>query len=151
MKKQEEVTKNVLLPGFADGTGIIDLVWFRGDKWIPDTYRPGNEYIIFGKPSSFKERINIIHPEIDEISKAQDLMTRLQPMYITTEKLKNNYLTSKAIHKLIQTLLKITDNKIEESLPAWLTKEASLIPLLSLSTIYISLKIPPFLKKLNTG
>ena len=121
--------KKRLVAEFTDGTGTIDLIWFRGEKWIPETYRPGIEYIVFGKPTSFNKRINIIHPEIDEISKAKALMTSLQPMYNTTEKLKNNYLTSKVIHKMVQTLLMQLQGKLEESLAAWLIKETSLIPI----------------------
>ncbi len=119
--------KQRLIATFTDGTGSIELIWFRGEKWIPDTYHTGIEYIVFGKPSSFNNRINLIHPEIDEISKAKDLMTRLQPMYITTEKLKNNYVTSKVIHKLVNTILFQAQGKIEETLPAWLIKKTSLI------------------------
>lgn len=118
-----------LVAGFTDGTGQIELVWFRGEKWIPDTYTPGVEYIVFGKPSIYKSRINIVHPEIDEVSKAKDLLTRLQPMYGTTEKMKNNYLTSKVIHKMMYNLLAQSRGKIEETLPSWLIKEVSLIPL----------------------
>ena len=118
-----------LVADFSDATGSIDLVWFRGEKWIPETYHTGVEYIIFGKPSVFKNRINIIHPEIDEAGKAKDLMTSLQPLYNTTEKMKNNYLTSKAIHKMIHSILAQSGNKIEETLPERLIKEISLIPL----------------------
>ena len=121
--------KKRLVAEFSDGTGSIELIWFRGEKWIPDTYKAGKEYIIFGKPSEYKNQINIIHPEIDEIEKAKDLMTRLQPMYSTTEKMKNNYLTSKAIHKMIQSLLNLIIGRIEESLPSWLIKEVSIISL----------------------
>jgi len=139
--------KKRLIAGFTDGTGSIDLVWFRGEKWIPDTYTPGVEYIVFGKPASFNNRINIIHPEIDEVSKARDLMTRLQPMYSTTEKMKNNYLTSKVIHKMAHTVLSQLKGKIEESMPAWLLKEASLIPLIeALQNIHFP-ENPSLLKK----
>ena len=118
-----------LVAQFTDGTGIIELIWFKGYKWIPETYKPGSEYIIFGKPTVFKNRINLVHPDIDDVSKEPVLSTRLQPVYSTTEKLKNNYLTSKAVQKLVYSLLEKIGKNIEESLPAYLLKKAGLIPL----------------------
>ncbi len=121
--------KKRLTAGFTDGTGTIELLWFRGEKWIIDTYKPGVEYIVFGKPTLFNNRMNIVHPDIDDLSKAKDLLTRLQPMYSSTEKLKDNFLSSKSLHKLVNSLLKLSEGKIEETLPAWLLRETSLISL----------------------
>ena len=95
----------------------------------PETFAAGKEYIVFGKPSLYNRRMNLVHPEIDDISKAKELTSRLQPMYNTSEKMKNNYLTSKAIQKMIGNLLRQLDKNIEETLPAWLLKKAGLIPL----------------------
>ncbi len=114
---------------FTDGTGILELLWFRGHKWIPETYPAGKEFIVFGKPSLFNHRINLVHPEIDDVSKAKDLSTRLQPAYGTTEKMKNNFLTAKAIQKMVGSLLGQLNNQIEETLPAWMLQKAGLIPL----------------------
>lgn len=114
---------------FSDGTGVIELLWFKAHKWIPDNYKTGVEYIIFGKPSVFKNRINIIHPEIDEMSREKILTTRLQPMYHTSEKLKNAYISSKVIQKMVYNLLQTQAKELEESLPAWLLKKAGLINL----------------------
>lgn len=121
--------KKRLTAGFTDGTGTIELLWFRGEKWIIDTYKPGVEYIVFGKPTLFNNRMNIVHPDIDDLSKAKDLLTRLQPMYSSTEKLKDNFLSSKSLHKLVNNLLKLSEGKIEETLPAWLLRETALISL----------------------
>ncbi len=118
-----------LIAQFTDGTGFIELLWFQGYKWIAENYKPGQEYIIFGKPGSFGNKINMIHPEIDDVSAIKELTTRLQPVYSTTEKLKNNYITSKTIRKLTANLLKQLDHNIEETLPSWLLKKAVLIPL----------------------
>lgn len=118
-----------LVAEFSDGTGVIELVWFRGHKWISQSYPAGKEYIIFGKPSVFKNRINLIHPEVDDISKEKLVSTRLQPMYSTTEKMKNNYLTSRVIQKMVHTLLELVGKNIEETLPSYLLKKAGLVPL----------------------
>lgn len=121
--------KSRLIAKFADETGSIDLIWFKGDKWIPGTYPPGKEYIVFGKPSIFNRQINLIHPDIDEAEKAVSLDFGLQAMYSTSEKLKNNFLTSKAIHRLIFTLIQQIKGKIEETLPEWLIQSARLMNL----------------------
>ena len=118
-----------LVAHFTDGTGMIDLVWFRGYKWIAETYQPGTEYIIFGKPNSYQGSINLIHPDIDEVSREKMLTTRLQPMYSTTEKLKNNYLTSKVIQKFVHTLLEQVGKNLPETLPSHLVSRLKLIPL----------------------
>ncbi len=118
-----------LVARFTDGTGTLELIWFKGHKWIQETFVAGKEYIVFGKPSLYNRRVNLVHPEIDEISRADELTSRLQPMYNTSEKMKNNYLTSKAIQKMIGNLLRQLDKNIEETLPAWLLKKAGLIPL----------------------
>ncbi len=118
-----------LTAGFTDGTGTIELLWFKGYKWITETYIPGKEYIVFGKPSVYNGRINVVHPEIDDISKAGDLTTRLQPVYNTSERMKNNYLPSKAVQKLVENLLNLLKDPFPETLPAWLLKKAGLVPL----------------------
>lgn len=118
-----------LVAEFTDGTGIIELIWFKGYKWIPESYIPGTEYIVFGKPTVYKNRINLVHPDIDDVTREQMLTNRLQPMYSTTEKLKNNYLTSKAIQKLVYNLLNLVGNRFEETLPSWLLKKVGLMTL----------------------
>ncbi len=121
--------KSRLIGKLTDGTGILELVWFKGERWIPESYPAGKEFIVFGKPTIFNNRINLVHPDIDDVTKADELNLKLQSLYITTEKLKNNYLTSKTILKLIFTLLKQVKGKIPETLPQWLIKEANLIGL----------------------
>ncbi|MDP4228190.1 MAG: OB-fold nucleic acid binding domain-containing protein, partial [Bacteroidota bacterium] len=70
-KTAGEGSKQRLIADFTDGTGTIELVWFKGTKWIRQNYKPGIVYIIFGKPSAFGGTINIIHPEI-EVAAAQE-------------------------------------------------------------------------------
>ena len=115
-----------LVGSFTDGEGQLELVWFRGAKWIPETYPINREVIIFGKPTYFKRKLNIVHPEIDDPAKQKTPASKLQPAYITTEKLKDNYLTSKAISKLMGTVIKGLPSKFEETLPAWLLQKLKL-------------------------
>lgn len=121
--------KKRLSAEFSDGSGIIEILWFQGYKWITENYNTEKDYILFGKPSQFKGKINIVHPDIDDVEKEKQLTSRLQPMYNTSEKLKNNYLNSKAIQKLIYTLFEQTGNNFEETLPAWLIKKTGIVTL----------------------
>lgn len=110
-----------LVADFNDGSGSIKLVWFKGIKWIPGNYPPGIEFIVFGKPGVFNGIINIIHPEIEASEKvAQRLTSSLQAHYNTTEKLKNQFVTSKTISKLIGNLLKQIKFRIPETLPDYI-------------------------------
>jgi ATP-dependent DNA helicase RecG len=118
-----------LVAEFTDGTGFIELLWFQGHKWIPEQYKPGVEYVVFGKPSSFKNSINLVHPDIDDVSKIKALSTRLQPVYSTTEKLKNSYITTNTIQKMVFSLLKQVSGKIPETLPESLLIKAKLMAL----------------------
>lgn len=119
-----------LTADFRDDTGTIKLVWFKGIKWITGTYSPGIEYIVFGKPGIFNGTINIIHPEIEAVGKlAERISSALQAQYSTTEKLKNQFITSKTISKLVGTLLKQMKFRLPETLPSWLVEKYSLTEL----------------------
>ena len=119
-----------LVADFQDETGIIKLVWFKGLKWITGNYTPGVEFIVFGKPGVFNGIINIIHPEIEAVNKvAERISSALQAQYSTTEKLKNQFITSKTISKLTGILLKQLKYRIPESLPPYLVARYNLMDL----------------------
>ena len=86
---------------FSDGTGIVDLVWFQGIKYILGKYKLHEEYIIFGKPTVFNGRINVAHPDIDKPDDLKLSSVGLQPYYNTTEKMKRSFLNSHAIEKMM--------------------------------------------------
>jgi ATP-dependent DNA helicase RecG len=117
-----------LVADFSDETGNIKLVWFKGLKWVTSSYPAGNEFIIFGKPGLFNGMINIVHPEIEAAEKkAERLYSALQAQYSTTERLKNSFITSKTLSKLIGTLLKQISIRIPETLPLYLTTRYNLM------------------------
>ena len=119
-----------LVADFQDETGTIKLVWFKGGKWITGSYSPGVEFIVFGKPGVFNGIINIIHPEIEAADKmAERLSSALQAQYSTTEKLKNHFITSRAISKLLGNLLKQIKTRLPETLPGYLTAQYKLMDL----------------------
>jgi ATP-dependent DNA helicase RecG len=122
--------KKRLSAHFTDGTGVIELVWFKGSKWIQESYKPGIIYIVYGKPALYGSRISIAHPEIEEADKyEQSFKSTLQPFYNTSERMKNIFLTSRVLHRMIGTILKNFPGEIKESLPAYLLKKCKLIPL----------------------
>ena len=90
----------------TDPTGSIELVWFKGVRWLQGSLKAGQEYIVFGKPSIFKGRFNMPHPEMELASSwAQGIEASLQPVYPTTEKLNAKGLGSRQIWKLQKTLI----------------------------------------------
>lgn len=115
---------------FSDGTGQIDLIWFQGLKWVKDILRPGIDYLIFGKLTHFNGKLNLVHPEVELLipDELADKATVL-PVYSSTEKLKAKGLGSKGIGRLVKSLLTLLEQKIPETLDAWIMAKARLMPL----------------------
>ncbi len=101
----------------TDQSGTVELVWFKGIKWLQSGLKPGQEYVVFGKPNLFKGRFSMPHPEM-ELAAAweQGLEAALQPVYSTTEKLNAKGLNSRAIWKLQKTLLSQVIGQLPETL-----------------------------------
>ncbi len=112
---------------FSDGTGVIELVWFKGIKFIKEKYKIDTEYTLFGKPALFGSRYNIAHPEIDPVDNELDKNTGLQGYYNTTDAMKRNFLNAKAIQKIIFTLFKNLPGQFTETLPAFVIAKANCI------------------------
>jgi ATP-dependent DNA helicase RecG len=128
--KEGKRPRERLVASFNDGTGMIDLVFFQGLKYVTSNLKIGVEYMLLGKPTFFNGHINIVHPEMEEASKFDAGMAySLQPMYNTSEKLKNNYITSKTIQKFMATLWQGFQGKVPETLPSWLLQRTNLISL----------------------
>lgn len=117
-----------LVAVFSDGTGTIDLVWFRGHKYITDKLKTDTEYIVFGKPTLFGSRYNLTHPDVDPVSQAQQVAAGLVPYYNTTEKMKSSFLNSRAIQNLIYTLIESVQEQLPETLPDYLVSRMELMP-----------------------
>lgn len=114
---------------FQDETGSIDLVWFRGLKWIKSQFISGKEYVVFGKPSAFKNHFNFVHPEIEDFEKIQQdiSLNRLEGIYNSSEKLKNSGLGSKGFSRIIKQLLNQTGDQVKESLPEYIVNHYHLL------------------------
>ena len=118
-----------LIAHFSDGTGIVDLVWFQGIKFLVGKYKVHQEYIVFGKPSVFNGRINIAHPDIDNASELKLSTMGLQPYYNTTEKMKRSSLNSHAIEKMMSAVVQQLREPLPETLSRALLTEQHLMPL----------------------
>lgn len=117
-----------LVVRLADETAVIDLVFFRGLKWINDSFVIGRTYVIFGKPTLFNGSFNFAHPEFETLeAHKKGLRQVLFPMYITTERMKNNFINSKTIARYVLELLLLCDRRIEETLPAYILSTYNLI------------------------
>lgn len=110
-----------------DDTGSLELVWFKGYKYLTNQLVPDKYYLIFGQPSAFNRKLNIVHPEIDSYEKAAQLLIGFQAIYPTTEKMKKAFLNSKAIGKIQDTIFKTIQGKISETLPAWFIAQHKLM------------------------
>jgi ATP-dependent DNA helicase RecG len=120
---------NRMTASFTDAHGTVELVWFQGIKWLQGKFLPGKEYIVFGKPTVYNGKINIAHPEVDEVLPASDAAASgkkegnlkraspLQPMYSSTEKSKIKGIDSKGFLKMMKVLVPMAEGKIPETLP----------------------------------
>ena len=118
-----------LVAHFSDGTGVVDLVWFQGIKYLTGKYKAHEEYIVFGKPTAFNGRINIAHPDIDS---SKDLVLSsmgLQPYYGTTEKMKRSSLNSHALEKLMKNAFSLLQDAVPETLPPYIVEKYHLMSL----------------------
>ena len=118
-----------LVAHFSDDTGVVDLVWFQGIKYLSGRYKTHTKYIVFGKPTIFNGRINIAHPDIDPAEGLVLSDMGLQPYYNTTERMKRSGLNSHALGKLTSNLLALLKEPMPETLPEWLVKQHQLMSL----------------------
>ena len=113
-----------------DGTGQMEMVFFKGIKWNYERLKPGSAFLFFGKPSDFNGRLNIVHPEIDNpIIGGPDAKGTLTGVYPSTEKLKNAGITGKVMCKLQASALSACLPEVKETLPDYVLKENALVPL----------------------
>ena len=121
----------------SDGSGEMEMVFFKGIKWMYEKLKPGMEFIFFGKPTVFGTRMNMVHPEVDAVTAeklqmaagAQSAGSRMTGVYPSTEKLKNGGVTGKVMNKLVDSALSRALGDFEETLPEYIMKQCGLVPL----------------------
>ena len=132
--------------GVSDGTGEMEMVFFKGIKWMYDRLKPGLEFVFFGKPAAFNGRINVVHPEVDPAPQPQHQnppqfqnhpQNSAQPLpegtmtgvYQSTERLKNGGVTGKVMNKLMEAALAKGLGYVEETLPEHIMRRYGLVPI----------------------
>ncbi len=118
----EKHTKRLVIQA-QDDTGVMELVWFQGIRWMEKALVPGKAYIIFGKPTFFNGKAQMAHPEMELYTPAALLNkgnSTLQPAYNSTEKMKQFGLDSKGLQKLTASLLDQYAKDIHENLPLYI-------------------------------
>ena len=119
-----------LVGHFTDGTGVVDLVWFQGLKYVEGRFKANEEYIVFGKPTVFNGRINVAHPDIDPADSLKLSEMGLEPYYNTTEKMKRHNLHSHAVEKLMKNLFHVLRGEtLDETLSPSMVAACHLMPL----------------------
>ncbi|MFV0398750.1 MAG: ATP-dependent DNA helicase RecG [Bacteroidales bacterium] len=129
METMGEGYKSRLVATFSDGTGSIDLVWFKGIKFVKTRIQPNKTYIIFGRPTEFNGSYNMAHPDIEEVAESVVNQAGLQAYYNTTEKMKNHFLNSKKVQGLVLALFKVLPKVLPETLPVTLIDQYKLMSL----------------------
>jgi ATP-dependent DNA helicase RecG len=108
----------------------LELVWFQGIKWVKTFLKTETVYIVFGKPTYFNGKPNIVHPEVEELSLAEKFSgPTLTGVYSTTEKCKALSLDSKAFVKLMKSLISGIPSYVNETLTPEILTEMQLISL----------------------
>ncbi len=117
-----------LVADFVDATGILQLVWFKGLRWLKTMFKPDVIYIVYGKPSYYKGSFNMVHPEVDDEEELKKIDNSvLFPVYHSTEKCKSKNLDSRNLQKLLRTLLAQIIDVVPENLPSSLLRKYRLI------------------------
>jgi ATP-dependent DNA helicase RecG len=123
-----EGPKKRIVAKVSDGSAELDLVWFKGVNYLEKVIKNHQEYIVFGKPTVFNGRPQMAHPDLEEVTEAKAGQSYLQPVYNTTEKLKNYHrIDSKAIARMTSDLLKIALPHVQESLSPDLIRQYNLM------------------------
>jgi ATP-dependent DNA helicase RecG len=128
IKTVEQKRGKRLVATFVDETGQMELVWFRGHKWIKESLQINEPYVVFGRVSKYGSMFSMPHPDMELLSKHQQgLKIAMQPIYPSTEKLVNKGITNRVVSQMLQQLLLESGGQFAESLPQSILEELRLI------------------------
>lgn len=129
VKEVAQKRGKLLVATFQDETGSMDLVWFRGQKWIRQSLKINKPLVVFGRTNMFSGRFNMPHPEMELLDEHEkNLRSAMQPVYPSTEKLGNKGITNRVITKIMQQLFMECHGKFQETLSESLLNELKLLP-----------------------
>ena len=117
-----------LVATFQDETGKMELVWFRGQKWLRENLKINVPYVIFGKSNFYNGTFSMPHPEMELCeTHEKSIRSAMQPVYPSTEKLSNSGITNRVLNGLMQELFLISKSGFQESLSKHLLESLKLI------------------------
>ncbi|WP_299061213.1 ATP-dependent DNA helicase RecG [uncultured Polaribacter sp.] len=118
-----------LVATFQDATGTMELVWFKGQKWIKDSLKINEPYVVYGKLNHYNGNFSIPHPDLELVKDyKKKLQSKMQPVYHSTEKLVNSGVSNKMIRGYVQNLIQQSFEVITESLSKDILEEYKLMP-----------------------
>ena len=125
-----EGRKQRLVGKFRDDTGAIELIWFRGIYYVKNAFEVGKEYVIYGRVNDFNGKLNISHPEVEEVKPENtNAAETFAPVYASTDKLNQKKLDSKVRRKMVEAVFtKLTVADLPETLPDFLMQQLQLVP-----------------------
>ncbi|MAU26923.1 MAG: ATP-dependent DNA helicase RecG [Muricauda sp.] len=128
LKTVEQKRGKRLVATFVDDTGTMELVWFRGHKWIRENIKVNEPYVAFGRVNRFGGVFSMPHPEMELLKNhGKGLKIAMQPIYPSTEKLSAKGITNRVISNLQQQLLLESKGQFEETLPSAILQELQLM------------------------
>jgi ATP-dependent DNA helicase RecG len=119
--------KKRLVAILKDDTSSIELIWFKGIKWVKPTLVVGKSYLVYGKANQFGSKWNIAHPDLDLVDAVKIIPGMLQPIYHSGEKLTSKGLNTRGFERVISNLLAVSKGKITESLTPEIVNELNLL------------------------
>ncbi|MDX1761398.1 MAG: ATP-dependent DNA helicase RecG [Christiangramia sp.] len=129
LKMVEQKRGKRLVADFVDDTGKMELIWFRGHKWIRENLKLNTPYVIFGKTNWYNGVFSMPHPELELVADyKKNLRTAMQPVYPSTELLAKKGITNRVIMRMMQEVMQQTGLKFSESLSNEVIEELKLIP-----------------------
>jgi len=114
---------------FSDENDEIEIVWFKGTKWIEKSIQLNKKYVVYGKLNSFNNRFSIVHPESEILEKHnKSLKNSLLPIYSSTELLSSKGINNKLLRDLVYNIFENSEKTIKENLNRNLNEKYKLIP-----------------------
>lgn len=140
LKTIEQKRGKRLVATFTDGSSKMELVWFRGHKWIRENVKINVPYVVFGKTNWYNGTFSMPHPEMELLSKhEQGVRSAMQPIYPSTEKLSKSGITNKVIIGLLQQLFTELKGTFSETLSKTILDSLKLV---SKSTALLNIHFP---------
>lgn len=115
---------------FSDGTGYVELVWFNKIKGIEKNLKYNHTYLLLGRPNNFNGKMNIPHPELEDVDSSQEVPQCMQPLYHLTEGMKRRGFTSRIVQDCVSRIFEMIGSQvIPDVLPDYIVRKYNLLSL----------------------